>query len=131
MTTIKFPRREAFDAFVSKWADNKWHPSIHMPKEAVRLFLRVADVRVERLQDIDNAGARAEGCDGRCEGAEDGALSDWQKQYDFSVEKFQSVWDSSIKKADLPIYGWAKNPWVWVIVFERIDKEAALYDAGL
>ncbi len=101
----------------------KWHPSIHMPKEAARLFLRVTGVRVERLQNIDNAGARAEGCDGRSEEPQDGGLSDWQKQYDFSVEKFQSVWDSTIKKADLAIYGWAANPWVWVIEFKRISKE--------
>ncbi len=107
----------------------RWRPSIHMPKEAARLFLRVTEVRVERLREIDNAGARAEGCDGRSEEPQDGGLSDWQKQYDFSVEKFQSVWDSTIKKADLPRYGWDANPWTWVIEFERISKEEALTNA--
>lgn len=100
-----------------------WRPSIHMPKEAARIFLRVTNVRVERLQEIDNAGARAEGCDGRTEGPQDGALTDWQRQYDFSIEKFQTVWDSAIKKADRDKYGWNANPWVYVIGFEQISKE--------
>ena len=99
-----------------------WRPNENMPREAARIFLRVTDVRVEGLQDIDNAGARAEGCDGRCEGPQDGALSDCQKVYDFSVERFSTVWNSTIKPADRALYGWAANPWVWVIEFERCEK---------
>ncbi len=101
----------------------RWHPSIQMPKEAARIFLRITDVRVERLQDIDNAGALKEGCDGRCSEPADGALSDCQKDYDFSVEKFESVWDSTIKPADRDKYGWNANPFVWVIEFERVRVE--------
>lgn len=82
----------------------KWHPSIHMPKEAARLFLRVTDVRIERLQDIDDDGVVAEGME--------------------IGSPFDELWDSTIKKADLPRYGWNANPWVWVIEFERISKEA-------
>lgn len=81
---------------------DRWHPSIHMPKEAARLFLRVIGVRVERLQDIDDDGVVAEGL----------KIGD-----DFDV-----LWDSTIKKADLPLYGWDANPWVWVIEFERCEK---------
>lgn len=99
----------------------KWRPSIHMPKEAARIFLRVTDVRVERLQDIDNAGALAEGCDGRGESPQDGGLSDWQKNYDFSVERFSVVWNSTIKPADRALYGWGANPWVWCYEFERVE----------
>lgn len=105
----------------------KWHPSIHMPKEAARLFLRVTDVRVDRLQDITPEQARAEGCDGRCNcpsSVAPGSLS--CVEMDFSIEKFESVWDSTIKPADLPLYGWYANPWVWVVEFERVSKEAAL-----
>ncbi len=98
----------------SGWDEHRenpvWRPSIHMPKEAARIFLRVTDVRVERLQDIDDNGVVSEGLE--------------------IGDPFDELWDSTIKKADLPIYGWAANPWVWVIAFERIDKEAAL-DAGL
>lgn len=81
---------------------DRWHPSIHMPKEAARLFLRVTGVRVERLQDIDDDGVVAEGL----------KIGD-----DFDV-----LWDSTIKPADLPLYGWDANPWVWVIEFERCEK---------
>jgi len=86
--------------------DDKWRPSIHMPKEAARIFLRVTAVRVERLQDCGNMQAKNEGC--TC------------------CSQFARVWDSTIKPADLARYGWVANPWVWVIEFERISKEAAL-----
>ena len=101
----------------------RWHPSIHMPRDAARIFLRVADVRVERLQEITPEQARAEGCDGRCNcpsSGGNGSLSCVER--DFSVEKFESVWDSTIKRSDLPLYGWYANPWVWVIEFEQCEK---------
>lgn len=88
-----------------------WRPSIHMPKEAARIFLRVTDVRVERLRDImeDPPGKNNQvvregftyGCD------------------------FIAYWDNAIKKADIDKYGYYANPWVWVIEFERISKEEA------
>lgn len=79
-----------------------WSPSIHMPKAAARIWLRVTGVRVERLQDIDDDGIVAEGL-------EIGA-------------PFEELWDSTIKKSDLDRYGWDANPWVWVIEFERCEK---------
>lgn len=72
-----------------------------MPKEAARIFLRVTNVRVERLQDIDDDGVVAEGL-------EIGA-------------PFDELWDSTIKKSDRDMYGWAANPWVWVIEFEVME----------
>lgn len=101
-----------------------YHPSIHMPKEAARIFLKVKDMRVERLQEITTEQARAEGCDGRCEcpsSGTDGSLSCITR--DFSIEKFETVWDSTIKKSDLDRYGWDANPWVWVIEFEVIQAD--------
>ena len=86
-----------------------WCPSIHMPREAARIFLRVTDVRVERLQGIDDDGVVAEGL-------EIGA-------------PFDELWDSTIKPADRALYGWEANPWVWVIEFERISREEARRDA--
>ena len=87
----------------------KWRPSIHMPREAARIFLRVTDVRVERLQEISYADVIAEG------------VSYGHAEY----TKFRAVWNSTIKPKDLPVYGWDANPWVWVINFERISKEEA------
>lgn len=101
--------------------DARWRPSIHMPKEAARIFLRVKDVYVERLQEIDNVGALKEGCDGRCSEPADGALSDCQMDYDFSIEKFMTVWDSTIKPKDRAKYGWDANPWVLVVEFEKAE----------
>ena len=94
----------------------KWRPSIHMPKEAARMFLRVTDVLVERLQDITEDGARSEGC-------YNGPLLDGCD--DFMVPalySFQSVWDSTVKKTNRDTYGWDANPWVCVIEFERCEK---------
>jgi hypothetical protein len=105
--------------------NGKWKSPYAMPREAARLFLRVTGVRAERLQDITNAGALAEGCDGRGLGPSsgcDGSLS--VAPYDFSVEKFETVWDSTVKRSDIDRYGWAANPWVWAISFERCEKEA-------
>lgn len=94
---------------------DRWYPSIHMPKEAARLFLRVTRVRAERLQEITEEGLKAEGflydetdfIDGLC-----------------AMSNFLTLWNSTIKPANLPIYGWGANPLVWVIEFERCKREA-------
>ena len=100
---------------MEKYLGNRWHPSIHMPKEFARIFLRVTEVRVERLQEITDHGARQEGC-----GDPDVVY------YNGALEcEFADLWDSTIKPADLDNYGWAANPWVWVISFERCEKPEA------
>lgn len=94
-----------------------WRPSIHMPKEAARIFLRVNDVRVERLQDITEEQCYREGVER--EAGEVGA--------DFVKGIFHGIWDRTIKKQDLDRCGWEANPWVWVTEFGRCEKtEAAL-----
>lgn len=95
-----------------------WHPSIHMPKEAGRIWLKVTDVRVERLQEISEDGAKAEGANfknGKNVGFE-------EKMNRTAIERFTEIWNSTIKKSDLDRYGWDANPWVWVIEFERCEK---------
>ena len=92
----------------------KWHPSIHMPKEAARIFLKVTDVRVERLQDINFKGI----C---CEGLNTAAVRGWDME--LARDEWELLWDSTIKKSDLKLYGWDANPYVWVIEFERIEVE--------
>ncbi len=107
-----------------------WHPSIHMPKEAARLFLRVTAVRVERLQDITESQAADEGTEDPYE-YQDPA---WYDQHglpgNYVIDAFAGLWDSTIKPADRPRYGWEANPFVWVIEFERISEEAALGGGG-
>lgn len=90
-----------------------WHPSIHMPKEAARIWLKVTDIRVERLQDIDGKGCVKEG------------IEEEPLKYvgeEFVKGMYHGLWDSTIKKSDIDRYGWDANPWVWVIDFERCDK---------
>lgn len=89
----------------------KWHPSIHMPKEAARIWLKITDVRVERLQDMDRMDAVKEGIDTRC-----------CINLAHALIKFRKLWDSTIKKSDISLYGWEANPWIWVIEFERCEK---------
>ena len=96
------------------------HPSIHMPKEAVRIWLNVTDVRVERLQDITEAGAEAAGAVNNI-----GMIHAPDNEYDHihtAKEHFIEIWNSTIKKADLDRYGWDASPWVWVIEFEQCEK---------
>ena len=88
-----------------------WHPSIHMPKEAARIWLKVTDVRVERLQEITEVQAQAEGCNS---GLLTGACT--------ARGQFEDLWNSTVKKSNLDRYGWDANPWVWVIEFERCEK---------
>lgn len=103
----------------------KWCPSIHMPKEAARIFLRVTRVRVERLKDIDGHGILKEGIDN---GKSNPAMGTrWENMQSMA---FAELWNSTLKPADLPLYGWAANPWVWVIEFERISKDEALGGGG-
>jgi len=114
--------------------NNRWYPSIHMPKEAARIWLKVTDVRVERLQNITEEQTENEGfqftppClsrvseDSYCD--LDGPCTSAVKYCDMSAgELFGKVlWNSTIKKSDLDRYGWDANPWVWVIEFERCEK---------
>lgn len=92
-----------------------WHPSIHMPKEAARIWLRVTDVRVERLQEITAESALTEGADKYIHA--NGTLNE-----DQTITSFIGIWNSTIKKSDLDRYGWDASPWVWVIEFVKIEK---------
>ena len=92
-----------------------WHPPIHMPKEAARIWLRVKNVRVERLQEISAESALAEGADKYIH--TNGGLDE-----NMTITSFIGIWNSTIKKSDLNSYGWDASPWVWVIEFERFEK---------
>ena len=99
-----------------------WHPSIHMPKEAARIWLKVGDVRVERLQECGEGWC----VDIEKEGIvtpQDAILYISDDAFHNALRmEFQKKWDSTIKKSDIERYGWNANPWVWVIEFERCEK---------
>lgn len=89
--------------------EGSWTPSIHMPRWASRITLEITDVRVERLNNISECDAKAEGGPTECT-----LIGD---KY---FPGFRSLWKS--------IYGeesWAANPWVWVIKFKRVEGGAA------
>ena len=98
--------------------DLLWKPSIHMPKEAARIWLKVTDVRAERLQEITEDGAKEEGANFK-NGKNVGLK---EKMNRTAIERFAEIWNSTIKKSVLDTYGWKANPWVWVIEFERCEK---------
>ena len=100
-----------------------WRPSIHMPKSAARIFLKVTDVRVERLQDITAEQAIKEGFEGipcgcSTTGCTDCYDSGWSEPPQVG---FMYTWDSTMPKKDIDRYGWEANPWVWVYEFERVE----------
>jgi hypothetical protein len=105
------------------WEEEKWRPSIFMPREACRIKLLIKDIRVERLQDITEEDAKAEGI--LFEQAI--ACNHWVPTftdpdsggYPNYKEAFCELWDSLNEKRG---YGWGKNPWVWVVSFERVLK---------
>jgi hypothetical protein len=88
-----------------------WRPSIHMPREAARIFLKVKDVRAERLQDMT-----PEEC------ANDGGFEPEAIKAVGIAPLFGTLWNSTVNKDAMARWGWAANPWVWVIEFERIDR---------
>lgn len=111
-------KEETYDKLINFESKNGWQPSLFMPKEAARIFLRVKDVKVERLQDITDEGAKAEGSNVGIGFAE--------KMRETATDRFIKIWNSTVNKKDLDKYGWSANPYVWVIEFERISKEEAL-----
>lgn len=109
-----------------------YHPSIRMPKEAARIWLKVADVRVERLQEMKPVDVIKEGAYPDCWDClntygESGSqccygTEEQCSQCDEVMMEWEKLWNSTIKKSDLDRYGWDANPWVWVIEFERREK---------
>lgn len=100
-----------------------WKPSIHMPKEAARIFLEVTNVKCERLQNISEEDAIAEGIEkygpfGEFKGSRhpSGGMMKY-RAYSKASRAFQDIW--------MDIYGeksWKQNPWVWVYEFKKVEK---------
>ena len=109
-----------------------YHPSIHMPKEAARIWLKVMNVRVERLQEMKPVDVIKEGAYSDCWDClntygESGSqccygTEEQCSQCDEVMMEWEKLWTSTIKKSNLNRYGWDANPWVWVIEFELCEK---------
>lgn len=116
----QFDKNDPFDYSIIKWK-----PSIHMPKEACRIFLEITEIRVERLQEISNKDCINEGIKREtfpptgeqcfyfypCKDLRDDSYLDCPKT------SFYSLWKSINGQKS-----WESNPWVWAISFERISK---------
>lgn len=119
---------EKFEKMYESMAESEpeWHPSIHMPKAAARIWLKVTNVRVERLQEITPKGAESEGVGNLFYDdigyGEKNYGTEVDPEYGIAKEQFAWLWESTIKKSDLDRYGWDANPYVWVIEFERYEK---------
>jgi len=101
------------------YPEGGWRPSIHMPREAARLFLTVKEVRVERLQDISEEDAMAEGVKTCPSGGYVFPGTDYDKIglcHSDPIVAFQIGWDMYSEKRG---HGWATNPYVWITSFER------------
>ena len=116
-------------------------PSIHMPKDAARIFLKVTNVSVERLQDITEGQALAEGIPDdwpmdkvycpKCHG--EGLVGALGPNLGFmeiecsacekATQRFKNLWNSTINSKNWDKYCWEANPYVWVIRFERVEVE--------
>ncbi len=101
---------KADDPDCSAAKEARWYPSIHMPKQAARIFLWVKEVRVELLQSMDEEAAIAEG------------FADSPAGADSPLTRFAELWNKTIRREDLRAFGWDANPLVWVIEFERCEK---------
>lgn len=107
------------------YSDVRWKPSIHMPRSACRTILHIINIRIERLHDISESDAEAEGVYREWDGTHY-----WYKNYltkklfqghptDRASMSFFTLWESITGKSST---GWDRNPWVWVIEFKRCEN---------
>lgn len=95
----------------------KWHPSIHMPRAAARIWLRVRSVKAERIQEMTLDDFLSEGVVIRSE-----AFNDPENAYMQARDEFIRIWDSTVPGGQQDLYSWEANPWEWAIEFERCGK---------
>lgn len=102
----------------------RWCSSTQMTPDIARTFLRIVDVRVERLQDITEEQAMAEGCE---TGSENVSGGPWGVEDSPEVwtakEEYAQLWDEAQGKGSLTFYGWDTNPWCLVYTFEEVKEE--------
>lgn len=94
-----------------------WRPSIHMPRAAARLWLKVKSVKAENLQEMTLDDFLKEGVVIRPE-----AFNDPENAYMQARDAFIAIWDSTVSGGQQALYGWDANPWVWAIEFDRCGR---------
>jgi len=132
------PKR--YEKFLKYAGKIGWQSPYFLPHEAARIYLKITNIRVERIQDVSDDDCRSEGIKGYTKDNKlykYAASDDWWIDYSIKHKKsfkgtwwqvmpktpkdaFMYLWNSTIKKQDIEIYGWEANPWVWVIEFERM-----------
>ena len=143
ITPCIFQNIDRYLDIFQKYGEKKgWNTPYSMPKEATRIWLKVTDVRIERLHEITEGQAKKEGIEtytkdeklykyavninwweeyhGKHRNNFTGNW--WQDMPKTAKEAYSYFWDSTVKKSDLAKYGWEADPWVWVIEFERCEK---------
>jgi hypothetical protein len=105
--------------------DWRWTPSIYMPRKQSRILLEIENVRVERVQDISEEDARAEGCE-----FDDGKPPEGYSEEDRPTarQEYKFLWDKINAEREVG-NTWAKNPWFWVLGFRVYSKEGELMQA--
>jgi hypothetical protein len=108
--------------------DEHWKPSIFMPKDACRIFLKIVNVRVQRLNDITEKDAVAEGITELLQ-SNTQMISNGKQYFDYSKEKellneglppiesYKTLWQNINGKES-----WDQNPFVWVYEFDKIEQ---------
>ena len=97
----------------------RWRPSIHMPKDVSRLTLEITDIRAERVQDITEEDAIAEGVERHLDGWKPYGKSDPYDVCETARCSFAMLWDSI--NGQKPGASWAANSWCWCVSFKRVE----------
>ena len=104
------------------WLKGSWKPSIHMPKAAARIWLEITEIKIERLKNISEEDAKAEGVEIIADGFKNYAkvpkIISTLQCFDKAYYSFLSLWESinGYESSEL-------NPWVWVITFKKVEKQ--------
>ena len=120
---------ERYNALMKYECKNGWQPPLYMPKEAARIFLKIKDIKAQRVQDITEDEVFKEGMvtdelEDMIQGKEDMARGLKQSnvpvfETNYYREAFKNKWDIKYQSRG---YEWNKNPWVWCITFEKVEK---------
>lgn len=108
----------------------KWRPSIFMPKEAARIFLKVTGVRVEKLQDITEEGAKAEGAYKLAQSNPTKCVENKDVDNGSYLNGFKRVWFKTLPKYYKDYATFEGNPYVWVIEFQRVERPKDFIEGG-